>query len=428
MTLKSSLCVTLLASLLVMAVSACTTPSISGCDVDRVVSANPNQCCSTQTYGPVTGVSGGCSIDSTYLTGGLPSGSCFPTGTTTSFVTIDSAGNFAICSWTYTVMDIQPPVITCPENIVVPALDRQCGAYVSFTPTASDNCGVSSLVSVPASGFYFPVGVTTVTSTAIDNSGLSTSCSFQVTVQDLGQLCSCGNGVVDNGEQCESGQLGSATCQSLGFPDGGVLDCSSCQYDTSRCAYCGDERVDGTEECDGTNFDSRTCLTEGFTGGQLACSSSCRLIKSGCTSCGDGTIQAPQEQCDGAIPNGVTCQSVLGVYSTGSLTCTSNCLYDTSLCTLPTVTKPTASSVLKQVLGVAVQASGFISDRKVTVTFKDGQSHIKSYTGVALSLPAGSLSATFQVPAPLTPSTSWTVSVKGETSQYTAVSAVFIVQ
>jgi len=53
---------------------------------------------------------------------------------------------------------------------------------VTFTVMANDACGsVTSLVSVPASGAAFPVGVTTVTNTATDNNGNTSTCTFTVT-------------------------------------------------------------------------------------------------------------------------------------------------------------------------------------------------------------------------------------------------------
>src|SRR5439155_1484953 len=56
-------------------------------------------------------------------------------------------------------------------------------ADVTFTVTASDFCGtVTNLLSVPASGSAFPIGVTTVTNTATDNSGNTSQCTFTVTV------------------------------------------------------------------------------------------------------------------------------------------------------------------------------------------------------------------------------------------------------
>ena len=42
---------------------------------------------------------------------------------------------------------------------------------MTFTVSATDNCGVTNLVSSPPSGSTFPVGTTTVTNTATDASG-----------------------------------------------------------------------------------------------------------------------------------------------------------------------------------------------------------------------------------------------------------------
>lgn len=45
----------------------------------------------------------------------------------------------------------------------------------------------------------------------------------------------CGNGIIDPGEQCDGGNLGGQTCQSLGF-GGGTLGCTNtCLFDTNSC-------------------------------------------------------------------------------------------------------------------------------------------------------------------------------------------------
>jgi hypothetical protein len=46
----------------------------------------------------------------------------------------------------------------------------------------------------------------------------------------------CGNGVVDDGEQCDGGNLGGFTCVDLGY-SGGTLACDpvTCTYDASAC-------------------------------------------------------------------------------------------------------------------------------------------------------------------------------------------------
>jgi hypothetical protein len=46
----------------------------------------------------------------------------------------------------------------------------------------------------------------------------------------------CGNGVIDDGEQCDGGNLGGFSCTDLGY-SGGTLACDpvTCTYDASGC-------------------------------------------------------------------------------------------------------------------------------------------------------------------------------------------------
>ncbi|MDN4594492.1 HYR domain-containing protein [Polycladomyces subterraneus] len=82
------------------------------------------------------------------------------------------------------MQDTEPPVITCPANITISNDPGECGAFVTFPdPTVTDNCPVTVSCS-PASGSFFPVGTTTVTCTATDAAGNTSTCSFTVTVQD----------------------------------------------------------------------------------------------------------------------------------------------------------------------------------------------------------------------------------------------------
>ena len=84
-----------------------------------------------------------------------------------------------------TVKDKQAPSISCPSNIILGNDNQACGAVVSFAAKASDDCTANPALSyAPASGSTFPVGVTTVTSTAKDESGNTASCKFTVTVKD----------------------------------------------------------------------------------------------------------------------------------------------------------------------------------------------------------------------------------------------------
>jgi hypothetical protein len=94
-----------------------------------------------------------------------------------------AAGTGPTCTFTVTVNDTQPPVITCPCNLtaVTPTPGDVC-TIVNFTTTASDNCPGVVVVCNPPSGSCFPLGVTTVTCTATDASGNTATCSFTISV------------------------------------------------------------------------------------------------------------------------------------------------------------------------------------------------------------------------------------------------------
>jgi hypothetical protein len=117
---------------------------------------------------------------------GVPAGNVFPVGQTTlTYSATDAHGNTNTATQIVTVIDNTPPVLSCPTNIV---LEPTCplGAIATYaTPTATDNCGVQSVVRTDglASGSVFPIGTTTVTHVATDIHGNTSSCSFTVTVK-----------------------------------------------------------------------------------------------------------------------------------------------------------------------------------------------------------------------------------------------------
>jgi|GEM_PF-1313417 len=114
------------------------------------------------------------------------SGTTFPKGTTTVTCTVsDASGNPASCSFSVTVIDAQPPAISCPADIT---LEPTCpsGAIATYTaPVGTDNCpnATTARTAGPASGSVFPIGNTTVTYTVTDAVGLTASCSFTVKVK-----------------------------------------------------------------------------------------------------------------------------------------------------------------------------------------------------------------------------------------------------
>jgi hypothetical protein len=114
------------------------------------------------------------------------SGDTFPLGTTVvACSSADAAGNATSGSFNVTVGDSTAPVLSgVPADISVTTNDPT-GTTVSYTaPTASDAADPNPTVGcAPASGSFIAVGTTTVTCTATDATGNSSTAGFHVTVQ-----------------------------------------------------------------------------------------------------------------------------------------------------------------------------------------------------------------------------------------------------
>ncbi|MBL0102493.1 MAG: HYR domain-containing protein [Bacteroidetes bacterium] len=155
-------------------------PAISGCS--PVLSITPSSSCGGIVSWTAPTASDNCGTPT--LTSNFNPGDAFPAGTTTvTYTATDASGNVTTCSFNVFIADNQDPVITCPSNISVSTDAGSCGAIVSFSVSATDNCS-ASVISTPASGSFFAIGTTTVTSVATDPSGNTATCSFDVTVTD----------------------------------------------------------------------------------------------------------------------------------------------------------------------------------------------------------------------------------------------------
>jgi len=111
------------------------------------------------------------------------SGSMFHLGhTTVSCSSTDKAGSTSTASFDVLVRDTTAPSLTVPSDITVKSLLKS-GVKVTYTATASDLVDPAPTVTCnPASGSLFLIGTTTVTCTATDSAGNSSSKKFTVTV------------------------------------------------------------------------------------------------------------------------------------------------------------------------------------------------------------------------------------------------------
>jgi cysteine-rich repeat protein len=123
----------------------------------------------------------------------------------------------------------------------------------------------------------------------------------------------CGDGVVDTDEVCDGEELDGQDCAYQGFTAGALVCADDCsKFDTSECSFCGNDQAEGEsdtdpnyETCDGVELREQTCLTIAYTTGILACNASCGWDITGCVICGDGHLDSGEE-CDEGVNNADT--------------------------------------------------------------------------------------------------------------------------
>ena len=149
--------------------------------------ATPTSSCSLMvTYSSPQGMDN-CPGALTIQTLGNASGSIFALGRwSQTFEVTDAVGRKNNCSFDIIVFDAEPPLLTCPSNIVKPADPLFCSSTVNFQLTSSDNCGTPTVIlnSGQASGSSFSVGLTNQKFTATDQGGNSVQCTFNIEILD----------------------------------------------------------------------------------------------------------------------------------------------------------------------------------------------------------------------------------------------------
>jgi hypothetical protein len=172
-------------------------PVVNNCPSSTTILTDAN----TATYSwPTITATDNCSATSTIVST-VASGSSFNLGTTEVVITARDANNNAgDCRFNVTVQkvvavgtcsatDVTPPVFSnCPANINV--VSTTGGKIVVWTPpSVSDACLPISLTSDAFPGQFVPAGTKTVTYTAKDSKGNTSTCSFTITVSGTVDPC-----------------------------------------------------------------------------------------------------------------------------------------------------------------------------------------------------------------------------------------------
>ncbi|HEY8375373.1 MAG TPA: hypothetical protein VIK91_02740, partial [Nannocystis sp.] len=159
---------------------------------------------------------------------------------------------------------------------------------------------------------------------------------------DLEVRIDCGDGFVDvrAGEQCEPAEPASYAdkCGEGLIPGPGACDPKTCQFHPERCTRCGNGVLDEGEECDPANMTPMLCA-----GGVITCRDDCTRDTSQCDRCGNGVLD-PGEECDYLLTPGpnvveIACTELptpAGIsrrYGSGVATeCGTDCRWDRSGC------------------------------------------------------------------------------------------------
>ena len=150
------------------------------------------------------------------------------TTTVTATATDEKMGKSSSCSATVTVQDKTAPVISCPDNLTI---DQESNDGISSSSSqvaswlaqasASDNCDSEVTISNDAQN-TIPVGSSTITFTATDDSGNSATCSAAITVNAVGGGSgSSGTGSSGGGSGTTGGDSGTGAGGSGGGATGG---------------------------------------------------------------------------------------------------------------------------------------------------------------------------------------------------------------
>jgi hypothetical protein len=177
-------------------------PSFVNCPADTITVGNDFSNCEGGVNWSIPVAEDNCEVASVTQYAGPAPGQILSVGTyDIGYEVIDGSGNVDTCAFVVEVIDVQQPIIGCPQDITIAADAGVCSwtsLTGSLTPSvAIENCepSLTYIVTNPdgsmtadsgdVSGYIFALGLSTVEYTLTDSSGTqTTTCSFRVTVVD----------------------------------------------------------------------------------------------------------------------------------------------------------------------------------------------------------------------------------------------------
>lgn len=95
----------------------------------------------------------------------------------------DKHENVAFCSFEVTILDTQQPeLINVPKDRIINLGPGKCGLEYYFNYEAEDNCGMDTIIAIPANGTYLDIGAHTIEVIAIDKAGNENRKKYQVEI------------------------------------------------------------------------------------------------------------------------------------------------------------------------------------------------------------------------------------------------------
>ncbi|MBR9922245.1 MAG: HYR domain-containing protein [Bacteroidetes bacterium] len=246
-------------------------PTIN-CPADISVNNDPGICGAVVTYSVTT--NDNCPGETLIQTEGLASGNVFPVGTTTNcFEVTDAAGITAACCFDVTVTDTEPPVISCPNNIIINLDPGECQAIVDFVVSATDNCDPNpDIVQIDggglSSGDFFYIGNYTLEFEATDLYGNSSTCDFTITVNEYANptnTLTCNDLITFSLDQNGEVQLNADFLLEggpYGCYDDYIIDVEGPTDDVLDCSHIGEEWIVSVTDPETGNYCWSTIIVE----------------------------------------------------------------------------------------------------------------------------------------------------------------------